>query len=107
VVEGTNSKQICTWDRYEHDLPLDEFSRGAKQKNLSAFAQAIREGRFSPGQTKDLKSESVCATLDFVAQTYKLAVEQIPGSTRTESLLSFYNDSYTDTHQQTVQKPPR
>jgi hypothetical protein len=44
-----------------------------KHKILSAFAQSIREGRFRPRVSKDLKSKSVRATLDCVAQAYKLA----------------------------------
>jgi hypothetical protein len=82
VVKGTNAKQIRAWNRYrqyllsiglEGDLYLDELSRGTKHKILSAFAQAVREGRFSPRHFKNIKSESVHATLDCVAQTYKLA----------------------------------
>jgi hypothetical protein len=82
VVEGTNAKQICAWSRYsrylfsiglQDDLFLDNFSRGNKHKILSAFAQAIREGRFCNRAPKNVKAESVRATLDCVAQAYKLA----------------------------------
>lgn len=87
MVEGTNAKEICAWDgckKYllsiglNDDLYLDNFNKGAKHKIFSAFAQAIREGRFSPRYSKNLKSDSVRATLDCVAQTYKLADQADP-----------------------------
>jgi hypothetical protein len=53
-------------------LYLDNFTRGNKHKLLSAFAQAIREGRFCSKKSKNIKAESVRATLDHVAQAYKL-----------------------------------
>jgi hypothetical protein len=53
-------------------LYLENFSRGNKHKLLSAFAQAIREGRFCSRKSKNIKTESVRATLDCVAQAYKL-----------------------------------
>jgi hypothetical protein len=82
VVKGTNAKQIRAWSRFKQylcsigipdDSYLDSFNRQQKHKILSAFAQAVREGRFSANSTKLLKGESVRATLDCVAQTFKLA----------------------------------
>ena len=63
---------------FHDDLFFDNFNDGHKHKIFSAFAQSIREGRFCPRSTKNLKSESVRATLDCVAQTYKLADQPDP-----------------------------
>jgi len=82
VVEGTSAKQAHAWDRYKLYLLsigmtdnwyLDNFSRGAKHKILSAFSHAIRESRFGHGRSRNIKAESVRATLDGVVQAYKLA----------------------------------
>jgi hypothetical protein len=82
VVEGTNAKQVRAWSRYsqyllsiglQNDPYLDDFQRGEKHRLLSAFCQAIREGRFCHKKHQPVKAESVRATLDCVAQAYKLA----------------------------------
>jgi hypothetical protein len=82
VVEGTNAKQARNWERYKTylisiglygDPYLDNFSCGQKHQILSAFAQAVREGRFSIRGTTNPKSESVRAALDSVAQAFRLA----------------------------------
>jgi hypothetical protein len=82
VVRGTNEKQVRAWSRFKNyllsigisnDDYLDSFNRGQRHTILSAFAQAIREGRFSAQPSKPLKVESVRASLDLVAQAFKLA----------------------------------
>jgi hypothetical protein len=82
VVKGTNQKQLRAWNRYkeylisigiQNDPYLETFDRGQRHKILSAFAQSIREGRFGSQPPKLLKADSVRATLDCVAQTYRLA----------------------------------
>jgi hypothetical protein len=64
------------------DIYLDTFNRGQRHKILSAFAQAIREGRFSTQPSKSLKVDSIRASLDHVAQAFKLAnrPDQCPDS---------------------------
>jgi hypothetical protein len=87
VVEGTNAKQVRAWSRYikylhsirlQDDVFLENFSRANKLKILCAFAQSIREGRFCGRNSRVIKSESVRATLDCVAQAYKLADRSDP-----------------------------
>ncbi|MFN9981690.1 MAG: hypothetical protein ACK53Y_17320, partial [bacterium] len=83
VVEGTNAKQLRTWSRFQSYLSsiglasdpyLDSFSQFQRSKVLSAFAHALREGRFGNGKSsKTLKSESIRAALDCVSQVFKLA----------------------------------
>ena len=83
VVKGTNTKHTRTWNRYKSYLAsigiqdnwfLDFFSIGLKHRILSAFAHAIREGRFCNAKHHStVKSVTVRATLDCMAQTYKLA----------------------------------
>ncbi len=83
VVKGTNTKHTRTWNRYKSYLAsigiqdnwfLDSFSIGQKHRILSAFAHAIREGRFCNAKHHStVKSVTVRATLDCMAQTYKLA----------------------------------
>jgi hypothetical protein len=82
VVQGTSEKQLRAWRRYkdylmsiglQHDLFLEGFNRGQRIKILCAFAQSVREGRFGVKSPKLLKADSVRATLDGVAQAYKLA----------------------------------
>jgi len=53
---------------------LDSFDRGQKHKLLSAYGQFIRKGRFGAKSPKLLKADSVRASLDCVAQAFKLAV---------------------------------
>jgi hypothetical protein len=82
VAEGTNAKQVRSWGRFQtyllsigirNDEYLDNFSRHQKHKILSAFAHSMREGRFCTKAIKTIKSDSVRATLDCVAQAFKLA----------------------------------
>jgi hypothetical protein len=82
VVETTNKKQALTWSRFKAYLNLisiigndymDNFNRHQKHKILSAFCNAIREGRLLSNQNKSNKAGSVGSALDHVAQTYKLA----------------------------------
>jgi len=82
VVRGTSEKQIRAWSRFknyllsigiENDAFLENFNQGQRHKILSAFVQSIREGRFSTQPAKYLKADSVRASLDFVAQAFKLA----------------------------------
>jgi len=82
VVKGIAAKQIRARDRYKQylvsiglfdDWYLENFSRGGRNKILSAFAQSIREGRFGARYLKQVKSNSVRTALDGVAQAYKLA----------------------------------
>ncbi len=49
-----------------------------KHKILSAFCNAIQEGRLLTKQHKSNKATSVWAALDNVAQAYKLAVRPDP-----------------------------
>jgi len=87
VVQGTNAKQARAWSRFNsyliligcyNDPYLESFSRAQRHRILVAFAHAIREGRFSSEHHKTLKSESIRATLDCVAQTFKLADKPDP-----------------------------
>jgi hypothetical protein len=83
MVEGTNAKQVRAWTRFQRYLGiigvvddpfLDSFSRFQRIRILSAFAHAIREGRFCDGaHRKTVKSESVRSALDCVSQVFKLA----------------------------------
>jgi hypothetical protein len=85
VVKGTNTKQNQAWSCYQlyllsiglqYDLFLNNFNWGHKHRILSAFAQSIRESRFCPKPKK--LNLSVRATLDCMAQTYKLADQPDP-----------------------------
>ena len=78
VVETTNKKQALAWSRFKvylnsigiiDDDYMDNFNKHQKQKILSAFCNAIREGRLLPKQNKSTKAGSVISTLDHVAQT--------------------------------------
>jgi hypothetical protein len=82
VVETTDAKQALAWSRYKlylssigipKDWYLDSFDRYQRHKILSAFCNAIREGRLLTKQHKPNKATSVRAALDHVAQAYKLA----------------------------------
>jgi len=82
VVRGTSKKQVRVWSRFKtyllsigitNDDFWEHFNRGQRHKILSAFAQSVREGHFSVRPTKSLKADSVRASLDFVAQAFKLA----------------------------------
>jgi len=82
VVQGTTEKQLRAWRRYKdyltsigvhEDFFLENFDRGQRHKILAAFCQSVREGRFGAKPPKPLKADSVRATLDCVAQAYKLA----------------------------------
>jgi hypothetical protein len=58
MVEGTNKKQVRAYSHFK----------------LSAFTYLIREDRFcSKKHDKPIKSYSVKASLDYVAQAFKLA----------------------------------
>jgi hypothetical protein len=112
VVEGANAKQVCTWTWYtqylfsiwlQHDLYLDNFLRGHKHKILSAFV----ESRFCSRASKHIKAVSVSATLDCVAQAYKLADRVIQDLTPTGNLCSFYKDNYVDTPLPINQNPQK
>jgi len=87
VVEGTNAKQARAWFcfnlyltsiRYQHDPCLESLSRAQRHRILAAFAHTVREGRYSTKNHPKLKSESVRATLDCVAHTFKLADKPDP-----------------------------
>jgi hypothetical protein len=82
VVKGTSQKQVRAWRWYKDylmsigiqtDPYLENFDRSQHHKILSAFAQSVREGCFGSKSPKLLKANSVRATLDCVAQAYKLA----------------------------------
>jgi hypothetical protein len=75
------------WRRYNNYLMsigvqnyffLENFDRGQRHKILSTFAQSVREGRFGIKSPKLLKAKSVRATLDGMAQAYKLADKADP-----------------------------
>ncbi len=85
MVEGTNVKRIHAWTRCQtyllsiglHSDPY--LNRYQWIKILSAFAKSIREGRFGTHQNhKSIKSESVRASLDSVAQAFRLADQADP-----------------------------
>jgi hypothetical protein len=87
VVERTNAMQAHAWFRYTNYLTsigclqdpfLDNFSRAQRHRILAACAHAIRGGRFGSKNHPILKSEFIRATLDFVAQTFKLADKPDP-----------------------------
>jgi hypothetical protein len=96
MVEGTNMKQVRAWTRFQaylqsigllSDPYLNNFSRNQKIKILSAFAQSIREGQYcTKRHNKPIKSESVRASLDCVAQTFKLADRPDPRLDREKKL---------------------
>ena len=82
MVEGTNTKQVCAWLRFQcylgsiglqSDPFLDQFSTQQRTKILSAFAHAIREGRFCDATYhKSIKSDSAPSALDCISQVFKL-----------------------------------
>jgi hypothetical protein len=87
VVERTNAMQAHAWFRYTNYLTsigclqdpfLDNFSRAQRHRILAACAHAIRGGRFGSKNHPILKSEFIRATLDCVAQTFKLADKPDP-----------------------------
>ena len=82
VVEGTHAKFNLAWKRYKSyltsigingDWYLDHFSKDKKHKILSAFCNAIREGRLLTRTVRTNKAKSVRAALDNVSQAFKLA----------------------------------
>lgn len=82
VVQGTNEKQTLAWRRYQQyllsigiksDWFLDGFNRHQKHRILGAFIAALHEGRFCTKKGTAPKSKTIRATLDCVAQTFKLA----------------------------------
>jgi hypothetical protein len=86
VVEGTHTKQTHGWVRYKaylqsigikDDVYLDSFTSSQKLQILSAFAQAIWQGRFGTKCSSNTKSDSVRA-LDSVAQDFRLADRKEP-----------------------------
>jgi len=99
VVQGTNAKQIRAWSRFQRYLNaiglssdpfLDGFTQFQRTKILSAFAQALREGRFCNGSSSHtIKSESVRAALDSISQVFKLADRQDPRLDRDGKLTLF------------------
>jgi len=87
VVKGTSEKQLRVWKWFQtylqsigirDDPYLDGFDRGQKHKLLSAFGQFIRESRFGSKSSKLFKAESVRASLDCMAQAFKLAFQPDP-----------------------------
>jgi hypothetical protein len=88
VIEGTNAKQVRAWVRFQRYLGsiglqqdpfLDNISPPQRTRIISAFAQAIREGRFADGRAhKTIKSESVRSTLDGISQVFKLVERPNP-----------------------------
>jgi len=87
VDKGTSEKQIRAWNRFltyllsigiRDDDYLNSFDRTQKHKILSAFAQSIQEGCFGRKPSKFLKSDSVRASLDGMAQTFWLAGQSDP-----------------------------
>jgi hypothetical protein len=87
VEPATNSKQTLAWNRFKQYLKsisissdpfLDNFTRYQRIKILGAFAHALREGRFNPKRPNTIKSDSCRATIDCVAQTFRLANRQDP-----------------------------
>jgi len=83
MVEGTNQKQLHAWTQFQRyrasielssDPYLDGFSQFQKTKILSAFAHALREGRFGTGKSgTTIKSESVRSALEGILEAFKLA----------------------------------
>lgn len=87
VVQRTNEKQTLAWRRYQlylqsigvsNDPYLENFSQGQRHRILGAFAAALRQGRFSAPRATEIQSDSIRATLDCIAQTYKLADKPDP-----------------------------
>jgi hypothetical protein len=82
VEPATNTKQALAWSRFQSYLKsiaitsdpyLDSFTSIQKIKILGAFAHALREGRFNKNKKFTPRSESIRATIDCVAQAYRLA----------------------------------
>jgi hypothetical protein len=82
VVKGTNEKQNLAWQRYRKyllsigitsDWFLEDFSKGQRHRILGAFAASLRDGRFCHQKGAIPKSKTIRATLDCVAQAFKLA----------------------------------
>jgi hypothetical protein len=82
VEPATNSKQALAWKRFQQfinsisiqsDPFLDNFTRYQRIKILGAFAHALREGRFNTKRSNLIKSDSCRASIDCVAQTFRLA----------------------------------
>jgi hypothetical protein len=82
VESGTSSKQALAWNRFQKYLQsisiksdpyLDNFSRFQRIKIHGAFAHAIRDGRFNSRKTAQVKSDSCRASIDCVAQAFRMA----------------------------------
>jgi hypothetical protein len=87
VVEGANPKEARAWIRYKtylysigwrYDIFFKSFTTAEQHCIFAAFAHAIREGQFSSKIHSALKTESVHATLDCMAQTFELADKPNP-----------------------------
>jgi hypothetical protein len=109
MVKGTTEKQLHAWKRFQlylwsigirEDPYLDSFDIGQHHEILSAFGQFIREGRFDSKPSKLLKSDSVRATLDCMAQAFKLVVRPDPRLDADRKLDLFYNNNLEDTRAQ-------
>jgi hypothetical protein len=81
VEPATHSKQALARSRFQQYLEsieiisdpyLDSFSSFQKIKILGAFAHALRDGRFYKNNITP-KADSIRATIDCVAQTYRMA----------------------------------
>jgi hypothetical protein len=81
VEPGKSSKQTLAWERYiryiksisiDSDPFLDGFTKFQRIKFLGAFAHAIRDGRLHHHRANCIKSESCRATIDCVAQTFRM-----------------------------------
>jgi hypothetical protein len=97
VVERTYANQARAWARYtrylfsiacQHDIFLESFTRAQKHRIFSAFAHAIREGRYSSKHHPKLESKSIHATLDCM---FKLADKPIQDWIKSINLPSFYS----------------
>jgi hypothetical protein len=109
VVQVTNVKKSCAWSRYNEyllsigcnqDPFLESFSQAHCHRILAAFAHAVQEGLFSSKRHPTLKSDSLHATLDCVAQTFKLADKpdlRLDGEHKLAFILQCQLRSYSNT----------
>lgn len=80
VTEQTNVSHARAWSRWNkylqsigvgHDPFLDSMSRGERHRILSAFAQAVRDARFSPARFHVITCGVVNSTLSHVASAFR------------------------------------
>ena len=80
TVEATKSKRVSAWKhwntflysvRIADTMFLEGFNEFQRNIIISAFAQAVRDGTYATRTDEPLVEGSVCATISYVAQTFR------------------------------------